>query len=827
MLRHLRAVRGADTSPYRILTVRGTPHYEVATAQSPEELSELCGRLRSLEQADLIEIALDESLDRKTRLEKIIALAQRVPSPAVSQESSDSVFVEVLSKISALESNACSKEQEILELRTQLAHTRKQICLEVAEARAEERAEVALVLADQNADVHTSSIEQSHDPQDGQGKAGVEDLSVAGEVRSDDSPDGQITAAVQVSDEALLCTSKSAQGFMIHSQTKQSLPKHEEPSLPESQSSRAFAESLLSSSDFDSSLIKKFWQLAQATYNMGQENVIQGREMWDVVAYAPKTNTKVIGRVLSNGQLEVGFRGTVAEDAQGHISNCNWSTNLTQNLVALDAQLTHGDTSRSAVTVHEGFQNAYLAVRSPLLKWLSEQSAASRPKVRFAGHSLGGALSTLAAVDIKRAGWPVVAVITFGSPKVGGASFAQIYQRLGLGQCTARYVNDADPVPMVPRSANGFEHVVAHRSLSDKKAILGLPAISAHSMIGNPLSYFQTLHDCIEGPSPAAGIVARKLTTIAAERNAETKALLQGVEVDVRSVQNKLADLFTELSVSVEQVTKAIADGHMWDWAETLRAHCQVARRNMEVLPSWSQVGLPQWLMDLQVAEQKVFKAALHEAQDPHSQSSIPLAQLIVQEAALEMCILRVCQAPQPYILKEATRFEENICALLREHKGNLVYHLEFISSLRVLAETLRVAQKQDALTAPGDGEDGQIWSSGVRPAVDFCQLLSFRVKAEQEFGRGGLTKADVAAKNVFCMKHGLYIRQQEHWPLFAFLGFSHKDFCESGILMKEEEFQALEHFNNCLGAAHGQHLNAAHGQHLNSLLAEHWKTQL
>lgn len=39
------------------------------------------------------------------------------------------------------------------------------------------------------------------------------------------------------------------------------------------------------------------------------------------------TNTRVIGRRVSD-TLELGFRGTVTEDASGVRSSANWSTNL-------------------------------------------------------------------------------------------------------------------------------------------------------------------------------------------------------------------------------------------------------------------------------------------------------------------------------------------------------------------------------------------------------------------------------------------------------------------------------------------------------------------
>ena len=72
------------------------------------------------------------------------------------------------------------------------------------------------------------------------------------------------------------------------------------------------------------------------------------------------------------------------------------------------------------------------------------------------GHSLGGALATLCALDVQY-NFPdkQVSCYTFGSPKVGNSYFKDSFNKR-VPQ-TYRFVNSADTVPALP--PGGFEHV--------------------------------------------------------------------------------------------------------------------------------------------------------------------------------------------------------------------------------------------------------------------------------------------------------------------------------------------------------------------------------
>jgi hypothetical protein len=108
-------------------------------------------------------------------------------------------------------------------------------------------------------------------------------------------------------------------------------------------------------------------------------------------------------------------------------------------------------------TVHKGFYNAYLAISRQVNR--AARSLLANCKgchVYITGHSMGGAIATLAAADLY-ALTPDLTVYTFGSPRVGDENFAIYYDKIVPD--TYRIVNHHDIVPHVPQRFLGFRHV--------------------------------------------------------------------------------------------------------------------------------------------------------------------------------------------------------------------------------------------------------------------------------------------------------------------------------------------------------------------------------
>ncbi|KAK3995359.1 Alpha/Beta hydrolase protein [Cladorrhinum sp. PSN332] len=122
-------------------------------------------------------------------------------------------------------------------------------------------------------------------------------------------------------------------------------------------------------------------------------------------------------------------------------------------------------------TVHMGFMESWRVAREVVLPALK----AAREKhpgypVRLVGHSLGGAVAALAAMELKVGlEWEDVTVTTFGEPRIGNQGLADyLDEAFGLKDCNEtssggredltyrRVTHTGDPVPLLPLTEWGF-----------------------------------------------------------------------------------------------------------------------------------------------------------------------------------------------------------------------------------------------------------------------------------------------------------------------------------------------------------------------------------
>jgi len=109
--------------------------------------------------------------------------------------------------------------------------------------------------------------------------------------------------------------------------------------------------------------------------------------------------------------------------------------------------------------VHAGFLEDFHAIGGQMVdrvKTLLAGHDSFRP-VYVTGHSLGGALAILCAMEFVREKIPVAGVYTFGQPRVGNATFARLYD-CRLADRTWRLVNANDLVPRLPGLLLGYRH---------------------------------------------------------------------------------------------------------------------------------------------------------------------------------------------------------------------------------------------------------------------------------------------------------------------------------------------------------------------------------
>jgi len=88
----------------------------------------------------------------------------------------------------------------------------------------------------------------------------------------------------------------------------------------------------------------------------------------------------------------------------------------------------------------------------------SAQAANPAHRILVTGHSLGGGIASIAAVELRNTGL-VVDMTSFGAPRFGNEAFAEyaMAQAPQLGM-NYRVAHQYDPVPTVPMLSSGFRH---------------------------------------------------------------------------------------------------------------------------------------------------------------------------------------------------------------------------------------------------------------------------------------------------------------------------------------------------------------------------------
>ncbi|XP_006340898.1 uncharacterized protein [Solanum tuberosum] len=175
------------------------------------------------------------------------------------------------------------------------------------------------------------------------------------------------------------------------------------------------------------------------------------------------TDTEVaLWRDSSRKRLVVAFRGT---------EQTKWK-DLVTDLMLVPAGLNPeriGGDFKQEVQVHSGFLSAYDSVRIRLVSLIKKAigyrdddlDTPNKWHVYVTGHSLGGALATLLALELSSSqlakhGAICVTMYNFGSPRVGNKKFSEVYNE--KVKDSWRVVNHRDIIPTVPRLM-GYCHV--------------------------------------------------------------------------------------------------------------------------------------------------------------------------------------------------------------------------------------------------------------------------------------------------------------------------------------------------------------------------------
>lgn len=185
-----------------------------------------------------------------------------------------------------------------------------------------------------------------------------------------------------------------------------------------------------------------------------------------VALYFKSAITDTVGFIATYVDMEreedvivIAFRGSV--------TFTNWVENLKFNKEASPWP----DSSNPGARVHSGFLDSYAdiasSIRAVIVMLLRRYPEA---RVLVTGHSLGGAVATLCAADLKYhlGQASKVELVTFHSPRVGNEAFASFINFIfktsetnpeGGTYFTRRFTNKDDPMVHLPPSFLYFQHL--------------------------------------------------------------------------------------------------------------------------------------------------------------------------------------------------------------------------------------------------------------------------------------------------------------------------------------------------------------------------------
>ena len=119
---------------------------------------------------------------------------------------------------------------------------------------------------------------------------------------------------------------------------------------------------------------------------------------------------------------------------------------------------------------HRGFWNSVEDVWRPINKKFRSLQKKNKRPLFITGHSLGGAMATIAAAKLIHVDRPFTSVYTFGQPRALSRETAQVFNV----ECKSRFFrfhNNNDIVTRVPARLMGYSHVGDYLYITEEKEI--------------------------------------------------------------------------------------------------------------------------------------------------------------------------------------------------------------------------------------------------------------------------------------------------------------------------------------------------------------------
>lgn len=234
----------------------------------------------------------------------------------------------------------------------------------------------------------------------------------------------------------------------------------------------------------------------KVTCAAGNCPLVEAASTTTLIEFQNSLLTDVTGLVavdMTNRKVVVNFRGSQ--------SARNWLNNF--DFTAIPSDIC------SECRVHQGFWRSWVEARPRILTAVKD-AVARNPGygIVSTGHSLGGAIATLAAANLRNSGYNV-ALYTYGSPQVGTEITANYISNQPGGNYRVTHTNDI--VPKLPSRVFGYSHVSPEYFIKsgnnvpvtsrDIDVIQGNPAFAGNqgtftSSIDAHGWYFNAIGDC-------------------------------------------------------------------------------------------------------------------------------------------------------------------------------------------------------------------------------------------------------------------------------------------------------------------------------------------